>query len=395
MTERLQNGAQTSKQVGNYNTYVGGRYVPLIDGEWDANKNYEPLTIVINQGNSYTSAQYVPKGVPLQENGPYWFKTGSFNGQISALENKVNINTQNISNLITLNNNTNKRIDRKYLFIADSFGDNPNGWTKNIPYIFPYPFEIQQKSGSGFTKAVPTYIEMLDLVEDPDSITNIVIQTAGNDQSSGDITEYVKTFVEKANTLFKNLMDIKLYVTITDKTRIPYKAVLNNIMNKFSLSSKITCPIECMSFIHNINYIGPDGLHLTAAGYEKLCKQICNSVVGGSYIEDIEYMAANVGNAYYTTWMEGINVGVRLEATITLTEASSQITLGIPTTNTFLLPANTTCFLGEATLYQQNTNLAFPTRVSQINGNIVLDSIQLQPGTYLLYFATKFYPILD
>lgn len=86
---RLQNGALTSEQVGAYNIYKGARYVPKIMGQWDANVNYEPLSIVINQGNSYTSAQYVPAGITLQDNGPYWFLTGNFNGQIVDIENQL------------------------------------------------------------------------------------------------------------------------------------------------------------------------------------------------------------------------------------------------------------------------------------------------------------------
>lgn len=86
---RLQNGALTSEQVGAYNIYKGARYVPKIMGQWDANVNYEPLSIVINQGNSYTSAQYVPAGVPLQVNGPYWYLTGNFNGQLESINQEL------------------------------------------------------------------------------------------------------------------------------------------------------------------------------------------------------------------------------------------------------------------------------------------------------------------
>lgn len=95
----LQNGAPTTTQVGAYNTYVGARYVPLLVGEWDINKKYEPLSIVTNQGNSYTSAQYVPSGIPLQDNGPFWFLTGNFNGQIEQINVTINSIESNIDNI--------------------------------------------------------------------------------------------------------------------------------------------------------------------------------------------------------------------------------------------------------------------------------------------------------
>ena len=46
--------------------YIGARYVPIFGrkGEesiiWDNSAPYEPLTVVLHQGNSYTSRQFVP-----------------------------------------------------------------------------------------------------------------------------------------------------------------------------------------------------------------------------------------------------------------------------------------------------------------------------------------------
>jgi hypothetical protein len=63
--------------------YVGARYVPLFAEplEWDKTKAYEPLTIVLHQGNSYTSRQYVPVGVEIG-NDSFWALTGNYNAQV-------------------------------------------------------------------------------------------------------------------------------------------------------------------------------------------------------------------------------------------------------------------------------------------------------------------------
>lgn len=45
------------------NVYIGARYVPKVVGDWSADVAYEPLTIVLYQGASYTSKTYVPKGI--------------------------------------------------------------------------------------------------------------------------------------------------------------------------------------------------------------------------------------------------------------------------------------------------------------------------------------------
>ena len=67
--------------------YIGERYVPIFGrkGEesiqWDNSAPYEPLTIVLYQGNSYTSRQYVPIGVDIT-NQEFWALTGNYNAQI-------------------------------------------------------------------------------------------------------------------------------------------------------------------------------------------------------------------------------------------------------------------------------------------------------------------------
>lgn len=70
--------------------YVGARYVPVFadPAEWDNTRGYEPLTIVLHQGNSFTSTQYVPTGVDIN-NTEYWLETGNWNAQIEAYRKEV------------------------------------------------------------------------------------------------------------------------------------------------------------------------------------------------------------------------------------------------------------------------------------------------------------------
>ena len=72
--------------------YVGARYVPLFADpmEWDGTKAYGPLTIVLHQGNSYTSRQYVPVGVELA-NESFWAETGNYNAQVEQYRREVKI----------------------------------------------------------------------------------------------------------------------------------------------------------------------------------------------------------------------------------------------------------------------------------------------------------------
>lgn len=75
--------------------YIGARYVPIIGRkgetsiEWDNSAPYEPLTIVLYQGNSFTSRQYVPAGVDIN-NTEFWANTGNYNAQIEQYRRDVN-----------------------------------------------------------------------------------------------------------------------------------------------------------------------------------------------------------------------------------------------------------------------------------------------------------------
>lgn len=69
--------------------YVGARYVPLFaDDPWTSTIEYEPLTVVLHEGNSFTSRQYVPVGIDIS-NETYWTETGNYNAQVEAYRKEV------------------------------------------------------------------------------------------------------------------------------------------------------------------------------------------------------------------------------------------------------------------------------------------------------------------
>lgn len=78
--------------------YVGARYVPVFadPAEWNDTRGYEPMTIVLHQGNSFTSTQYVPTGVDINDT-KYWLETGNWNAQIEAYRKEVRAFDQRIT----------------------------------------------------------------------------------------------------------------------------------------------------------------------------------------------------------------------------------------------------------------------------------------------------------
>lgn len=83
-------GASPDAPAPGVRQYVGARYVPVFADplEWSDQREYEPLTIVTYQGNSYTSMQSVPVGVDI-DNTAYWAQTGNYNAQIEAYRQEV------------------------------------------------------------------------------------------------------------------------------------------------------------------------------------------------------------------------------------------------------------------------------------------------------------------
>lgn len=68
--------------------YIGARYVPVFAGDWDQTREYEALTVVQYQGDSYTSKMYVPVGIAIN-NTQYWIKSANFNQQVAAMGSRI------------------------------------------------------------------------------------------------------------------------------------------------------------------------------------------------------------------------------------------------------------------------------------------------------------------
>lgn len=78
--------------------YIGMRYVPVFADppEWSSANSYEPLEIVIHQGNSYTSKTFVPVGIDISD-PQYWALTGNYNAQVEQYRQEVSQYSQEVS----------------------------------------------------------------------------------------------------------------------------------------------------------------------------------------------------------------------------------------------------------------------------------------------------------
>lgn len=222
--------------------YIGARYVTKVyensqnpnSAEWEADTVYEPLTMVTYQNGSYLSRKTIPAtvGNPAA-NGVYWAQTGFYNGQISHLQNQIDvINNTTIpaieSDIIDLSNeidNTKSVGAGKHTFlvIGDSYGMRPDSqptWSERIVLRFP---TARQKSYSGigfgtdyvnnknfYWVAEQFVAELTD--DEKEEITDVIVCGGWNDArellagniTAGDLQQLIFAFVTYCNTHFPN-----------------------------------------------------------------------------------------------------------------------------------------------------------------------------------------------
>lgn len=130
------------------NVYIGSRYVPIFDGDWNSTKTYEPLTIVNYNGGSYTSKQTVPAGT-LPTNTTYWALTGNYNGQISNLQQQV----QSLADQVDLIDPYEKFRDKTICVIGDSisaYTTLANNWVKLLTdFMAEYNCTVVNQASDG------------------------------------------------------------------------------------------------------------------------------------------------------------------------------------------------------------------------------------------------------
>ena len=74
-------------------------------GEWDESKEYDRLSVVLYEGNSYTSVKSVPVGIDIL-NEEFWVVTGNYDAQVDGyrqnvrdLEHKVSVYNDEVKNI--------------------------------------------------------------------------------------------------------------------------------------------------------------------------------------------------------------------------------------------------------------------------------------------------------
>ena len=313
---------------GSTNVYVGQRYVPKFydDGTeqhgatWDKNQTYEPLTIVLWEGDSYTSRTFVPAGVEIS-NTQYWLPTGIFNAQLAAVQNDVNKMENDIIDM------KKKLGKRKYIFIGDSYalgitdGDIVNGWPKcavSDMALNDDDYYIAALGGSGFTKGengtvgVNGFMNALNsldsVITDKEAITDIVIGGGYNDNAANltAIGTNAYILINNARQKYPRAKFWVFFMAVEfGKKEGGTRERLPNTENSYlSLGGYACYSIQNSLRVNQKILVSADGVHPTQIGYQRLGQAVASVLNGGS----IQY--GGIENVIQLTDVEGTNKSI-------------------------------------------------------------------------------------
>lgn len=283
--------------------YVGARYVPKVMGEWNKALQYEALSIVTYQGNSFTSKVPVPSNIDIS-NKTYWVNTGNYNAQVEAyrqqtaqLENRLN------SEIIDRKNDTKDNI----LWIGDSYSVNynhklPNGvrYMLNAKNWYEY-----SKGGAGFLGAWAG-ASFNDLIEQAknemsdsqkEMIKYVYIVGGANDSSFSwtQLKEKVKSTVNNARNSFPNAQVCFIFASCAYDT---YQDLFTKTKN-MSNDNYVPCIFAMPYYYLTGAFYNSDNLHFTEAATNYIISVISSLLCGSSYIPTV---TANVAKTCFEGW---------------------------------------------------------------------------------------------
>lgn len=330
--------------------YIGARYVPKFhDGssgtDWTSNTQYEALTIVTRNGNSYTSKKPVPANIGAPESNPdYWASTGIYSAQVQQLQDDM---TDAQADILALQNGT--ALKRRYVLIGDSYGlgvvgpgdPRVNGWCYYFKQLKGLSDDDAVEScadGAGFIgTGVSTFYDLLEAtngnVTDPDTITDVLVVGGRNDIDAGTsaLRTAKTTFYNRAKTLYPNCRVSICFVgafrgrsdNTTDK--------LQNTKSLYEENHLWRNLKQGATYVQsNANWAGNDNSHFNQDGYIAMGRWIADADDGGYPVVTDQYRTVSLtAESGYTLGQSGIQIRI----------AADTLYWNVPTTFSVTLPS--------------------------------------------------------
>ena len=269
--------------------------------EWSDTREYEPLTIVTYQGNSYTSMQYVPTSISIADTA-YWALTGNFNAQVEAyraevraFDDRINANAAAINaNTAAINENA-AAINANAAAIAQEKTDR----TTNVMLAFGDSFGVDTISqgpvwceitanklqatelhnycvgGATFntTKEKNFFVQVdkaISEIKNPEYVKYVGI-VGGTNDGSNSIADAIVSLVAKINSAFPNAV-IGIGLNASKQDILSYGAKQKRIA-ALNLNGNFATPV----FIDSVVYtqlakdcMMDDNIHPTAKGSNRI-----------------------------------------------------------------------------------------------------------------------------
>lgn len=161
--------------------------------EWDIDREYDAYTIVLHEGNSYTSKKEVPSGTRIT-NDEYWVLTGNYNAQVEEYEQEV----QELAGRVDTSEGQIASVEEQIAFLKDI-----EGYAHAKYEVFT---DSSAYAGDG-TADVWSYFE--DIFNEPSMDMNVNVASGStgwlNTNASGDNARaYITAIAESQTEEYRN-----------------------------------------------------------------------------------------------------------------------------------------------------------------------------------------------
>ena len=354
-------GTPTDAPAKGVRQYVGARYVPVFANplEWSDTREYEPLTIVTHQGNSYTSMQYVPTSISIADTA-YWALTGNFNAQVEAyraevraFDDRINANAAAINaNAAAINTNTaainanaaaiaQEKTDRTtnvMLAFGDSYGVNTISQGPVWCEITANKLQATELhnycvGGATFntTKEKNFFVQVdkaISEIKNPEYVKYVGI-VGGTNDGSNSIADAIVSLVAKINSAFPNAV-IGIGLNASKQDILSYGAKQKRIA-ALNLNDNFDTPVFIDSVVYTQLANGcmmDDNIHPTAKGSNRIGTLMTCVLKGaiGSVVATNETVNSKIISSNLRTFIPTM-IGRRIQyiGTIDITSSTSTI----------------------------------------------------------------------
>ena len=337
-------GASPDAPAPGVRQYVGARYVPVFADplEWSDTIGYEPLTVVLHEGNSYTSRQSVPVGIDI-DNAMYWAETGNYNAQIEAYhqealayDGRITANANAIAAetqaRINGDNELALRIDslskrtpvqdengRNAVFIGDSFMAPTASYPQKLAYftaqLMGWTMYNYAYGGSGWVDEAGASMNFYHQIQKAaqqisipvTDVDYIVIGGGFNDWNDPTPLTYDQLYsaavrtVKEARAQFPNAQIIAIPMMFRNYGVDTHMHDLYSAIVAGIAASGVAVKLIKDAYMWQLGFKNVDGVHPTVELYEIMAQYVASKVMGGDVKTTRLYSQTLSGGGISTT----------------------------------------------------------------------------------------------